>query len=81
MRTDPPKHFFLFTGQLRSRWRLCRLTDAAYPLRVRRICFRLRAAASGGWLRHASADAVFLMSQTGAPAAPRAVGEEAQRRE
>ena len=54
MRTDPPKHFFSSTGQLRSRWRLCRLTDAAYPLRVRRI--------------------FFLMSQTGAPAAPRAVG-------
>ena len=62
---------------LDSRSRLRRATDvasplrgdAAYPLRVRRICLRLRAAASGGWLRHASADAVFLMFQTGVPAA------------
>ena len=28
----PPKR--VFGSFLRSRWRLCRLTDAAYPLRV-----------------------------------------------
>ena len=27
---------------LRSRWRLCRLTDAAYPLRVQSRNYRLR---------------------------------------
>ena len=48
MRTDPPKHFFSSTGQLRSRWRLCRLTDAAYPLRVRRILFLMSQKENGG---------------------------------
>ena len=31
---------FFWTVQSRSRWRLCRLTDAAYPLRVRPVCLR-----------------------------------------
>ena len=33
---------FFWTVQSRSRWRLCRLTDAAYPLRVRPVFFSTR---------------------------------------
>ena len=33
---------FFWTVQSRSRWRLCRLTDAAYPLRVRPVFFSAR---------------------------------------
>ena len=37
-----PSGLFFWTVQLRSRWRLCRLTDAAYPLRVRPVFFSAR---------------------------------------
>ena len=35
------------TQRLRSRWRLCRLTDVAYPLRVKRLWFGEEGQGSG----------------------------------
>ena len=58
----PAEAFFLFPRAVAQPLAALPPTDAAYPLRVRRICLRLNAAASGGWLRHAPAGAVFLVA-------------------